>query len=476
MTVLTVRFRALLSGRMLCLPLLALLRFDPAKESKTSLALWVPLLWMVIFASRLPSQWIAFQGTEMGAEALELGSNPNPLDRIILSTLTLLAISILISRSFEWRAFFASNVAFLAFLSFTLLSVLWSDFPFISFKRWIRDLGGCFVILVVLSDPCPLAAVRAVFRRLCYLLIPLSILLIKYYPDIGRYFEKWTGTATNAGVTTSKNMLGALCLISGLFFFWDTVARWPDRKHDRTKRIILVNVAFIAMTLWLFNAAQSATASLCVVLGCLVIALAHSTVFQRHPTFLKMAIPASFFLYLLLGFGFGLNAKMARAVGKDPTLSDRTIIWNILLNMQAHPILGTGYDSFWVGPRVWQFAEQFALLNEAHNGYLEVYLNLGIIGVVLLGAFLAAGYRKICQRLAPFSHLASLALAIWTVLLFYGATEAAFRIGPLWLCFLLGAIAVPERTEDRVRSVAASSGPGGRWLAHGRQLEMTDRR
>ena len=54
-------------------------------------------------------------------------------------------------------------------------------------------------------------------------------------------------------------MLGVLCLISGIFFFWDTVTRWPERKERRTKRIILVNVAFIAMTLWLLNLSSSAT-------------------------------------------------------------------------------------------------------------------------------------------------------------------------------------------------------------------------
>ena len=69
----------------------------------------------------------------------------------------------------------------MVFLLFALLSVLWSDFPLVALKRWFRDLGNYLVILVVLSDPRPLEAVRALLRRLCYLLIPLSILLVKYY-------------------------------------------------------------------------------------------------------------------------------------------------------------------------------------------------------------------------------------------------------------------------------------------------------
>ena len=96
------------------------------------------------------------------------------------------------------------------------------------------------------------------------------------------------------GATTGKNMLGVLCLVCGLFFFWDTVTRWSDRKEPRTRRIILVNVAFIAMTLWLLNISNSATSRVCLVLGCLVIAAAHSKMFRRHPAILKVLIPSEF--------------------------------------------------------------------------------------------------------------------------------------------------------------------------------------
>jgi len=132
----------------------------------------------------------------------------------------LLAIGILILRSFNWGDFVARNVALVAFVSFALVSVLWSDFPLVSFKRWFRDLGNYIVILVVLSDPRPLEAVHTLLRRLCYLLIPLSILLIKYYSYLGRAYSEWTGAAEYIGAMTSKNMLGVVCLISGIFFFW----------------------------------------------------------------------------------------------------------------------------------------------------------------------------------------------------------------------------------------------------------------
>jgi len=450
-----------------------LLCFDPAKDPDTSVALWVPVIWMFIQGSRLPSQWLGGQMAQ-SAQALEEG---NPVDRTIYFALMLLAIGILISRSFNWSDFFGRNLALMTFLSFALLSVMWSDFPFVAFKRWFRDLGNYLVILVALSDPQPLEAVRTVLRRLCYLLIPLSILLIKYYPEIGKGYD-WSGNAMYVGPTTGKNLLGVVALLSGLFFFWDMVTRWSDRKERRTRRIIQVNFAFLAMTIWVLNLANSATSRVCLLLGCLVIAAAHSNVFRRRPALLKVLIPAGFCLYVILALGFGMNGDLAGAVGKDPTLTDRTQIWAFLLSMHTNPLLGTGYESFWMGPRLqwfWQMSGQ-GHINEAHNGYLEIYLNLGIIGLSLLGLFVMASYRTICRRLTPFSSLASLSLALWITFLFYNVTEAGFRSGLMWLTFLLVAIAVPELAGDQVHSVTAFDSAAATEPLPGFSLEMTGQR
>jgi exopolysaccharide production protein ExoQ len=128
---------------------IALLRLDPSNESKISPALWVPVISLFILGSRGPSQWLGGQ-VGLDAQALEEG---NPLDRIISFGLILLAVGILMSRSFKWGDFFTRNLALTAFISYCLVSVCWSDFPFIAFKRWIRDLGIYLPILVVLSDP-----------------------------------------------------------------------------------------------------------------------------------------------------------------------------------------------------------------------------------------------------------------------------------------------------------------------------------
>lgn len=431
--------------------LLALLYFDPAREPKTSMVLWVPVIWMFIIASRLPSQWLGYQVVGTSAEALQEG---NPLDRTIWLLLIALAVGVLISRSFKLSGFFVRNFALTAFLSFALLSVMWSGFPYITFKRWFRDLGSYAVILVLLSDPRPLEAVRTVLRRLCYLLVPLSIVLIKYYLSLSRQYSAWSGQIEFVGVATSKNMLGVICLISGIFFFWDTVTRWPKRKERRTRRIIYVNLAFMAMTLWLLHLASSATSSVCLVLGCLIIAAFHTKAGKRHPGFLKTLAPASFFLYLILALGFSMSGELNAMVGREANFTDRTHIWTALLNMHTDPLFGTGYKSFWLGTRLETFWKATGIyVTEAHNGYLGVYLELGLIGLFLLCAFLIASYRTICKRLNSDPDFGIFALATWTMLIFYNVTEAAFGGGLLWMLLLMGVLNLPERTRRRSRSV-----------------------
>lgn len=440
--------------------LLALLCFDPARVRGTYATLWVPVIWMFIAASRLPSQWL---GALTGQSWIANLQDGNPLDRSIDLVLIGLAIAILISRSFEWSSFFTRNFALILLIIYALLSVFWSDFPLVAFKRWFRDFGNYIMVLVVLSDPRPLDAVRTVFRRLGYLLVPLSILLDKYFPNISKAYDAWTGVGMYVGVTTGKNLLGLLALLSGVFFFWDTMVSWPEKKEPRTKRVILVNLAFLAMCISLLITANSATCKVCMVIGCLVVVAVQSKWGRRHPGSLKSLIPASFLVYLILTFGFGMTGDLAAAVGKDPTLTDRTKIWAFVLGMHTNPWVGTGYESFWMGPRLQWFWQMSGLghLNEAHNGYLEVYLNLGIIGLLLIVGILIASYRTLCERLAPFSSFASLSLALWAIMLFYCITEAGFRSCLMWLAFLLVAISV--KAGDRVPATVPAgpvSAPG----------------
>jgi exopolysaccharide production protein ExoQ len=440
---------------LLCFALvIGLFWFDPSKEPKVSAALWVPLIYLFFMASRQPAQWLSGQvmsSAEATANALQEG---DPLNRTISLVFLFLGVGILMRRSLGWGNFLRQNWVLVAYLLFALASVLWSDFPFPAFKKWFRDLGNYVMVLVVVSDPVPLEAIRTLLRRVGYLLIPLSVVLIKYFPAIARQYDPWTGDVTYCGASTSKNMLGILCLVCGIYFFWDTVVRWPERKDKHQKRAILVNAGLTYLTWWLLITCNSATSRACLIIACMVILVARCKAVQRRPRFLTISVPVVFSIYILLFFGLGLSLEFASALGRT-SLSARPEIWHIVISQQTNPLLGAGYESFWLGPRlerIWTL--YMGVINEAHNGYLEVYLNLGYVGLLLVLLFLAAVYRNICKRMKQFSSIASLTLAIWTAFVFHNTTEADFRSGVMWLVFVLAALAVSGVERVKVTETA----------------------
>jgi len=269
---------------------------------------------------------------------------------------------------------------------------------------------------------------------------------------MSRQYDPSTGVPTFSGAATSKNTLGVLCLGSGLFFFWDKLTSWSKRKYLKVKMIIIVNIALTVMTLWVINMSSSATSRLCLALGCLVLLAARGRK-GKIPTYLKILVPTVISLYGVLAFGFGvdINAVVAGLLGRDPTLTGREDIWKVVLSVSTNPLLGAGYESFWLGLRlqkIWQF---FPGINEAHNGYLQTYLQLGFVGLSLLGWMLISFFRSISKRHAP-TDFASFCLALWTVLSIYNVTEAAFQGGLLWLSLLLGVIFLNQNALQQSQS------------------------
>jgi O-antigen ligase len=156
-----------------------------------------------------------------------------------------------------------------------------------------------------------------------------------------------------------------------------------------------------------------------------------------------------------LFFGLGLGSEFANAVGRT-SLSGRDEIWHAVLSQQANPLVGAGYESFWLGPRVDRIAAITGQrINESHNGYLEGYLNLGYVGISLLLLFVAVAYWNICKRFKSAPGIATLALAIWTAFIFHNCTEVDFRSGLMWFVLVLAALAAAESKRQKTGESAA---------------------
>src|SRR3989442_1789282 len=201
-----------------------LFRRDIREKPNVSGALWLPLIWLVLICSRSLSEWLNIFGLPVsGAVSVEEGS---PLDACFYLVLATAGFFVLTKRQVRLSEIVLNNGWLIAFLLYCLISIAWSDFPFVAFKRWIKILGHPIMALIVLTEPDPEEALTRLMKRCAYVVVPVSILFIRYYPQLGRAFEPWSGMASSTGITTNKNMLGADCMILGFFFFWHLLQTW----------------------------------------------------------------------------------------------------------------------------------------------------------------------------------------------------------------------------------------------------------
>jgi len=409
---------------------------------RTSGALWLPIIYLLINGSRPLSFWLQPQNGSSAEQMVE-GS---PLDRAIYLGLILASAIVLAGRQSAVLKFLTLNTPMLLFTLYCAVSVTWSDYPDVALKRWIRLLGDFTMVIIVLTDPDRTRAIKRILANVGFVLIPVSVLLIKYYPDAARFYDPYTGRQYVSGVATDKNMLGMTCLIYGLAALWRFLLLYREKKsRERTRRMI-AHGSLLAMVFWLFSSADSMTSLSCFFMGAGLLVATTFLKTARKPVIVHLmvgTIVGVSFAVLFLQVGGGALQSM----GRNSTLTGRTEIWAVILNFAGNPLFGTGYDSFWLGKRlekIWASGSYLMGINEAHNGYLETYLNLGWIGVALLVLLVVTGYRNVLAALRVNSDLGRLRLSFLVVAVVYNFTEAAFRTsGTVWSIFLLTIAAVP---------------------------------
>ena len=236
-----------------------------------------------------------------------------------------------------------------------------------------------------------------------------------------------------------------------------------DLKQRTTKdrRAAIAYVLLMLMTVWLLLVAHSATPLACTVIGgCIMLALRNPGIRHRVKTVGLHWFVLVPLCLLALDSIFGLGEIFVGTMGRDLTFTGRTDIWQRCLRIDINPLLGCGYSGFWAGVRAERVSEGFYYtLKEAHSGYLETYLNSGLIGVFLLTAVLISGVRRMKAGLASGSSYAALRLAYLVLVASYNFTESAFcGLVLMWFILLLGLVDYPGSRRGLVRRWLKSCG------------------
>jgi exopolysaccharide production protein ExoQ len=414
---------------------------DRDKETKTSLALWLPILWLSVGASRNISQWLNWD--QFGNLSPDQYLDGSPLDGTILALLLVAGLAVLAMRARRSGSFMRENGPILLFFGYCLLSVVWSDYPFVTFKRWTKALGNITMIFIVLTDENPSAAAKRFLSRTGFILIPLSILLIKYYPEVGRGYDRWTGEMRYYGAVGDKNGLGYDCLIFGLGAVWSLIATFRNKTHRFRQWI--AHGTILAMVFWLLHLAHSVTSMASFALGAsimLAVSLVGKGKAWRVHLIAGTITCAGIFVFAVPG----VYAFLIELLGRNTSLTGRTDLWDDLLAMHSNPLFGTGFESFFLGDRLtFLWNKYWWQPQEAHDGYLETYLTLGWVGLTLLAVLILTGYRNAMASYRRDPHLGALRLAGLFVAIAYNGTESALKVmHPVLILFLLSVVAVPK--------------------------------
>ena len=202
-------------------------RYDRRHAVPVSKELWWPTIWYTVVASRMLGVWLATWGIPVPVDFGD-ATDGSLVDRWFFATLTVIGFWILSRRRFDWAATLRLNPWLTAFLAYMAVSILWSHYPFVSFKRYIKVIGSIVMAMVVLTDGRPMEAFLTVLRRCLYVHLPMSIICVKYFRDIGVSYD-WFGTSSSwQGISTSKNVLGQVAMLGALYFFWEVRRRWRE--------------------------------------------------------------------------------------------------------------------------------------------------------------------------------------------------------------------------------------------------------
>jgi O-antigen ligase len=397
-----------------------LLRLERKQTPNVSFALWLPTIWMLCIATKPLGIWF---GAEIDVEG-------SPLDRVVYTGFLCLGTFLLVLRRFNWSSAIREHIWLMLLLGYMLLSILWSDIPYTLFKRWIRELLAVVMAFLVLTEQDPRQAIQSVLKRTVYILIPFSLLLIQYFPFYGRQYGRWFGGQMWIGVTMQKNGLGRLCLTAAFFLIWTLIRRWQKRDTSVSIFQTCADVFVLLITFYLLKGPENAYSATAITSLAAGLAMFFSLLWmKRHKIFL-LTNALTAIMAIVIGFGIVVPisggapvAGVTSTLGRDDTLTGRTEIWASLLPaVERQPILGYGFSSFWTSKN-----RQEHDIGEAHNGYLDVLLELGFIGMLLFAMYLLTFCRKAKRELTDDFEWASLCICFLFIALVHNMAESSIN-------------------------------------------------
>ncbi|WP_298434780.1 O-antigen ligase [uncultured Jannaschia sp.] len=277
-------------------------------------------------------------------------------------------------------------IALLVLPAICLLSTIWSDAPERTLRSAIQYGTTVFFGLVAArATSVPNLALGGAIG---------GLLVLLYSVAIGGYsYDFLDGSYAFNGAFSSKNQLGYFATLTILFC---VALLWAFRIDGKLWPAVAATAGLGVVLLWMSDSATSilttAVALVTVVVARMLLGLPPALRRRAVATLIAFSLVAALAAYIL-----GLFDAVLLVAGKDATLTGRTFLWNQALEFGAsRPLLGVGYDAFWVHdrPEAERLWEEFYITARTgfhfHNVLIEAYVGLGLLGLTLVSALCLA--------------------------------------------------------------------------------------
>lgn len=317
----------------------------------------------------------------------------------------------------------------LMYAGFAGLSVLWALKPGISLTRYVQQL----MILATILLPALLANRADLMQGLFRCFAIAAVLNLCILPSNEAIYVEMSGGYL--GYFLSKNYLGMFAGITGILAFHEIAQRGTRRAEG-------ILVLIVAVPLLYFSNSKTAFAAVPLALILAGIALLVWKTSRASPALVLAVLPITFFF--MSSFSTFSFERLGYIFYGDPTFTGRTVIWGFLKSeIAARPILGWGYQSFWlVGPDAPSVANApgwVKAMPNGHNGYYDTMVELGYVGLFLLVAFIFSTIHATGQVAKRDLSRAYCALALIVYILIYNFLESLWMRGAEmpWLVFVI---------------------------------------
>ncbi|MBV8631920.1 MAG: O-antigen ligase family protein [Silvibacterium sp.] len=327
-----------------------------------------------------------------------------------------------------------------------VLSTIWSQFPLITLRRSLSlTMAGMFGLFLAVRFP--LRRQLSILTMALGSLAAASALLAVCFPEIGLdaspgHHHDWQG------VFTQKNACGRAMVLATAA----TISNWRLSPSKVASVGVFLFVLFMSGS----RGAWAIEAVLLAFCGWLVIANrlpSRSRLVSTAASACAVAgvsAVAAYHLPLLLAF-----------IGRDVSLSGRTEIWKQTWRfVLERPISGWGYAAFWRGLEGRSFDVAVALrfiVFHAHNGFLEIWLELGLPGLALFTLSYVRAWRKLWPvlRSGDIRKVVWMALVLVLILLYNLDENTLLTFNGLGWVLYVSVLANVELigAEDRLRNV-----------------------